>query len=143
MQMTAVECAARLQNARFAVLGTSDERRGAHLVPVVFVTDGSKNIVPVDSVKPKTTTRLRRIANLKRDPSAALLIDHREDDWERLWWVRADLTFDAHDDPTPAESHDLATKYPRYASIGAISSVLRFDIDAYRGWTASPTGTTT
>jgi PPOX class probable F420-dependent enzyme len=139
--MTSIESAARVEAARFAVLGTVDVRHGTHLVPVVFVVDGSTLVVPIDTVKAKTTNRLRRIENLEREPLATLLVDHRDDDWERLWWVRADLTFVANDDPTPSESHNLTAKYPMYQPMGSVSSVLRFEVITYRGWTASPEST--
>ena len=38
--------------------------------------------------KPKSTTRLARLADIARTGRATLLVDHYEDDWSRLWWVR-------------------------------------------------------
>ena len=31
------------------------------------------------------------------EPRCALLVDHYEDDWDALWWVRAELRWQGHD----------------------------------------------
>ena len=48
--------------------------------------------VPVAEVKgvKHRHTGLRRLANLDVNPHATVLVDHYEDDWDALWWVRAD-----------------------------------------------------
>src|SRR5262249_44073956 len=38
--------------------------------------------------KPKTTTRLQRLEDIRRHPEVAVLVDHYDDDWSQLWWVR-------------------------------------------------------
>jgi len=38
--------------------------------------------------KRKSTQRLRRLANI-RQPKVTMLVDHYDDDWTQLWWVRA------------------------------------------------------
>lgn len=40
--------------------------------------------------KPKTTRRLQRLENIRRDPRVTLLVDEYDEDWSNLWWVRAD-----------------------------------------------------
>ena len=40
--------------------------------------------------KPKTTRRLQRLINIEQNPSVALLAEDYDEDWERLWWVRAE-----------------------------------------------------
>jgi len=40
--------------------------------------------------KSKSTLKLQRLENLRRHPAVAVLIDHYDDDWAELWWVRAD-----------------------------------------------------
>ena len=42
--------------------------------------------------KPKATTALRRLDNVRAHPAVSLLVDHYDDDWTRLWWVRVDGT---------------------------------------------------
>ena len=72
--------------ARLATVGLAGQ---PHLVPVTFVLDGDHVYTAVDA-KPKTTTNLRRLRNIGRDPRVAVLADHYEADWDRLWWARAD-----------------------------------------------------
>ena len=49
--------------------------------------------------KPKSTTDLRRLRNIRANPRVAVLADHYEDDWDGLWWVRADGQAAILDDP--------------------------------------------
>ena len=72
--------------ARLATVG-ADGR--PHLVPVVFAVHEQVIYSAVDA-KPKTTQRLRRLANIESNPQVSLLVDHYDEDWTRLWWVRAD-----------------------------------------------------
>jgi len=128
-------CIARLAEAGFGVLGTVDAERGVHLVPVVFVVVGDRLAIPIDTVKPKSTTRLRRATNVTGDPRASLLVDHRSDDWRQLWWVRADLRAARHGDEPWREA--LAQKYPTYRHPGTVIEVIAFDIVTLSGWTAA------
>ncbi len=60
-----------------------------HLVPVVFAVDHEVIYTAVDA-KPKTTQRLRRLANINANPRVTLLVDHYAEDWTQLWWVDPD-----------------------------------------------------
>jgi PPOX class probable F420-dependent enzyme len=127
---------ARLESGGFAVLGTVDERRGVHLVPVIYVVAPGKVAIPIDRVKDKTTMRLRRIENLGNDPRASLLVDHRSDDWAELWWVRADLTFLEVERPA-RWAPVFADRFPPYVVAAAIESVLVLAIESVTGWQAT------
>src|ERR671932_2614874 len=83
------EARARFAAARVARLATADASGRPHLVPIVFAVAGDEVVSAVDA-KPKRTTALRRLANVRENPQVALLADHYEDDWDALWWVRAD-----------------------------------------------------
>ncbi len=88
--MTADEARARFAAARVARLATAGADGRPHLVPVVFAVSGDIIYSAVDA-KPKRTTALRRLANVRQNPAVALLVDHYvDDDWGALWWVRAD-----------------------------------------------------
>ncbi|MDK1019788.1 MAG: pyridoxamine 5'-phosphate oxidase family protein [Actinomycetota bacterium] len=137
MQMDAVDCLMRLESASFGVLGTLDADRGTHLVPVVFAVRGDELVIPIDAVKPKTTTRLRRIDNLRADARASLLVDHRDADWGALWWVQADLEFIGAAELASRWRSALAGKYPQYRPAETIESLLVFTIRSTRGWTAA------
>ena len=71
--------------ARVARLATVSATGQPHLVPVTFAVDGDMIYTAVDH-KPKTTTRLRRLANIAANPQVTLLADHYADDWDQLWW---------------------------------------------------------
>lgn len=134
MRLDTATCRDRLESARFAVLGTTNEDGTPHLVPVVFAVDGTDVLLPVDTVKPKRTTRLARISNLERNPMATLLLDGRSEDWEDLWWVRADVRYLG---PAPlADAEPLRRKYPRYAEGAAIADLVRLRIERVKGWAA-------
>ena len=135
MRLTTPDCWDRLTDATFGVLGTVDAAIGVHLVPVVFALSGETLAVPIDTVKPKASSRLRRITNLEQDSRASLLVDHRSSDWEQLWWVRADMTFVGSVDPD-AWLPDLGERYPLYASTNSVATVITFTIDSLSGWQA-------
>jgi len=87
-----------------------------HVVPVTFAVVGERIFSAVDDVKPKTTKRLARLANVASNPAVSLLADHYEDDWSRLWWVRADGQGEVLA-TLPALALDaLCQKYPQYAA---------------------------
>ena len=132
--MSEDSCRRRLDAAEFAVLATIGPDGSPHAVPVVFALDGDHVLIPVDTVKDKRTTRLRRFANLERDPRAALLADGRSSDWSRLWWVRADLRL--VDTSGSAGSDRLAARYGQYREPGAIESVVRLRVERWTGWAA-------
>jgi len=77
----------RLAAARSGTLGTLDADGRANLVPVCFALDGGRVLLAVDS-KPKRTRKLARVTNIQRAGWATLLVDHYEEAWERVWWVR-------------------------------------------------------
>jgi hypothetical protein len=87
-------------------------------------------------VKPKGDKRLRRVENLLADRRASLLIDHRDDDWSELWWVRVDLEFDGMERPADSWRSRLGIKYSQYRSEGTIDALLMFTIRSILGWTA-------
>jgi PPOX class probable F420-dependent enzyme len=122
----------RFAAARVARLATADAAGLPHPVPVTFAVDGDVVNSAVDA-KPKRGTALKRLAN----PAVALLVDHYADDWNELWWVRADGTgrIVNPDEPegVPALSL-LANRYPRFAARGVVLAV---DVRRWSGWAAS------
>ncbi len=99
-----------------ARLATSDAAGTPHVVPVVFCLREDTIYSPIDG-KPKASTRLKRLTNLGDNPSASLLLDHYDSDWQRLWWIRLDATGDAlrTDTQTTEQLEELLLgKYPQY-----------------------------
>lgn len=115
-------------------------RDGApHLVPVVFAGAGDVLYTVVDD-KPKRTRCLQRLVNLRSQPRCALLVDHYDADWSRLWWVRADGDATVVDEPP--SSHRglelLAARYPAYADARPSGPLIVVTVNRWRGWCAAP-----
>ena len=137
-----------VEAARVARLATVDAQGRPHLVPVCFVlesggesSDGDRVHIAVDH-KPKRTTELRRTANLQATGHACLLVDHYDEDWSRLWWVRLDGHGEQSHDPDEAGRavDALAAKYPQYREQRPDGPVLTLEVEAYRGWSATALG---
>jgi PPOX class probable F420-dependent enzyme len=138
--MTPQEARARFAAARVARLATADADGIPHLVPVVFAVDGDVVYSAVDA-KPKRTTALRRLDNVRANPRVALLADHYDDaDWNALWWVRADGSGRVLD-PPDAEAHAavslLLARYPQYRATPPAGPVLAVDVHHWLGWSAT------
>ena len=118
--------------ARLATVG-ADGR--PHVVPICFAVKGDTLYTAVDE-KPKRTRRLKRLANIEANPQVEVLIDHYEDDWSRLWWVRLRGTARIVDDRTAVEL--LAAKYPQYARQPPSGPVIAVTIEERTEWTSSP-----
>ena len=106
-----------------------------HLVPCCFALGGEVVYSAVDA-KPKSTLALQRLANLRADPRAALLIDFYSDDWSTLWWVRIDglgRVIESGAERDAAVSL-LAQKYDQYTTKPPLGAVVAIDIVAWRGW---------
>jgi PPOX class probable F420-dependent enzyme len=129
-----LEIKARFATAPVAVLGTLGPS-GPRLVPVTFVVDGDVIRTAVDG-KPKRTTRLARLDDIARDPRVSLLVQHWEEDWSRLWWVRADGLARVSGDPEELAmtAAALREKYPQYAEIPVTGPVIVVDVRRWSSW---------
>lgn len=129
-----------VRTARVARLATVDATGRPHLVPVCFVLDddGDRVHLAVDH-KPKRGTELRRTANLRATGHASLLVDHYDEDWSRLWWVRLDGHGGQVHDSTEAEHalDALAAKYPQYRAQRPDGPLLAVEVRGWRGWSAT------
>ena len=140
VRLTDDEARIRLAGSVHGVLSTVHPTRGVDAVPAVYAIDDDGLLaVPVDTVKPKASTRLQRERNLEIDPRAALLVEHwNRDDWSRLWWVRAELRFEAN--PGPDRTADLADRlagrYPQYRD-RPFARILVLRIIGLAGWAAT------
>jgi PPOX class probable F420-dependent enzyme len=109
------EARARFSQARVARLATVDSKNNPHLVPICFAVDGDTVYSAVDA-KPKTTPDLKRLRNIAAHPDVTLLVDHYEDDWTMVWWVRVDGNATVADDGPERDRgvEALAGKYEQY-----------------------------
>lgn len=135
--MIATEARARFAAARVARLATADAAGHPHLVPIAFAVSGDTVYSAVDA-KPKRTKALRRLANVRENPIVSLLVDHwDEEDWEALWWVRADgrgRVLDPAEPEARAAVEALRERYPRQLADG---EVLAVDVERWSGWAGS------
>ena len=138
LKLTAAEARQRFAAAPVARLATVGPAGRPHLVPVTFAVDGDHVYTAVDA-KPKTTTNLRRLRNIRRDPRVAVLADHYEADWDRLWWARADGLASILGEPAgrarPLEL--LAARYPQYRVNPPAGPVIAIAVERWTGWAAS------
>jgi len=138
MRLTEEQAWQRVTEAAHGYLATLHPERGIDSVPVVFAVDAGRRIfVPVDTVKPKSTTALRRIENIRRDPRCTLLVDHYESDWSRLWWVRLHcLAAEPVAVDVAAFSSLLASRYPHYEAAGSVVGGIVLTVTTVTGWAA-------
>lgn len=119
-------------------LATVGEDGRPHLVPVTFAVHRGSVYTAVDH-KPKSTRDLRRLANVRANPRVALLADHYEDDWTRLWWVRVDgraaVVADAARMAEPVRL--LVDRYPQYRDHPPEGPVIAITIESWTGWSAT------
>ena len=127
----------RFAQAPVARLATVTPDGRPHLVPVVFAVDGEVIYTAVDA-KPKTTQRLRRLANIDGNPRVSLLVDHYAEDWTRLWWVRVDGVAAIHHDGNAMRiGRDLLrVKYDQYQSVPLNGPVIAVTVRRWSSWQA-------
>jgi len=120
-----------------AMLATVGADGAPHLVPVVFAVHDDVVYTAVDA-KRKSTQRLRRLANIEANPKVSMLVDHYDDDWTQLWWVRADGIAAIH-----YSGEEMATgyallrkKYPQYQRIALDGPVVTVDVQRWASWQA-------
>lgn len=136
MRMERKQAHHSIEQARVARLATADARARPHLVPVTFAVDGDVVVTAVDH-KPKATTALRRLRNIRENPRVTLLVDHYEDDWSRLWWSRADgeaALADAAERPDLVEQ--LVAKYRQYQRQRPAGTLIVIEVHRWSGWSA-------
>ncbi|HEV3406104.1 MAG TPA: TIGR03668 family PPOX class F420-dependent oxidoreductase [Candidatus Dormibacteraeota bacterium] len=126
----------RLAEARVAHLATVGPGGRPHVVPITFAYDGDALYFAVDA-KPKRTTDLLRLRNIAANPAVAVLVDHYDEDWNRLWWVRVDGTarvLGAAQADHPVDL--LVERYAQYRRARPSGPVVEISIDRISGWSA-------
>jgi PPOX class probable F420-dependent enzyme len=124
----------RLATARVGRLATVTADGRPHVVPVCFALDAGRIYTAVDA-KPKTTQALRRLENVRASGRASLLVDHYEEDWSRLWWVRVDGPAEVVD-AGPALAA-LAGKYAQYRDSPPEGPAIAITPERWRSWIPS------
>jgi PPOX class probable F420-dependent enzyme len=109
-----------LDAQRVARLATADAAGRPHVVPICYALAGDTVYFTIDEKpKRKPGASLKRLANLRENPFAALVVDRYDEDWSRLGWVmlqgRAEVL-------ESGPEHDLAqatlrARYPQLAAM--------------------------
>jgi PPOX class probable F420-dependent enzyme len=139
MRLDPDEARRRFAAGRVAYLATLRPDGTAAQVPIVFEVTGDRVVSVVDA-KPKRTPELARLRHIARDPRVALLVDHYQDDWKLLWWVRAEgmaqvVAGGPERDDALAR---LLAKYPQYETLdGPFGDAVIVEVTRWTGWSAS------
>jgi PPOX class probable F420-dependent enzyme len=129
----------RFAEARVARLATVRADGRPHLVPVVMAMEGDRIYTVVDA-KPKESRRLQRLSNVAAHPDVSVLVDHYDEDWSAIWWVRADgLARVVEQGPERERAIDLVVaKYPQEAADReGYGASLVVEIQHWVGWAAT------
>jgi len=123
-----------LGRARVGRLATVGSDGRPHVVPICFALDGDTLYTAVDQ-KPKSTRRLRRLANIEANPAVEIVIDHWDEDWSLLWWVR--LSGQARVVEQDARGLELLqAKYPQYRADPPAGPFIVVAVESRREWRA-------
>jgi PPOX class probable F420-dependent enzyme len=125
----------RVAEAPVGRLATIDPDGRPNVVPFVFVLDGDTLYTTVDA-KPKRTTRLKRLANIERDPRVTVLVDEYAERWRSLWWVRVRGAGRLVEDGGEAARALglLRAKYSQYEETDPGEIVIAIDAEDWSAW---------
>lgn len=125
----------RVADARVARLASVGADGRPHLVPICFALAGDTLYTAVDT-KPKRSPRLKRLANIRAHPDVSVLVDHYEEDWSRLWWVRLSGRARVVDKGAELDRAIalLSGRYEQYREQPPPGPAIVLSIDEWRGW---------
>ena len=125
-----------VESARVARLATVRPDGRPHLVPVTFAFAAPDVLVTAVDHKPKRTSALQRLRNVEAHPQVSLLVDHYDDDWAALWWVRMDATAHVVRDGASRSrlAEPLVHKYEAYAPTPPAGPVVVMTVHTVVSW---------
>jgi PPOX class probable F420-dependent enzyme len=125
----------RVGDARIGRLGTVTVDGRPHLVPVCFALLDDVVYTAVDA-KAKSTLELRRLKNIAANPATCMLVDHYDEIWTSLWWVRLDGSARVVGSTPEAEraTNALTAKYHQYGTVAITGPVIAFEIATWTAW---------
>ncbi len=128
----------RVTGAPVARLATVRPDGHPHIVPITFALSGDTVMTAVDH-KPKTTSRLQRLRNIRARPVASVLVDYYDDDWTRLWWVRGDGTASIVQEGVERDQAVtlLVAKYPPYRERPPEGPVIVIVVASWTSWSGA------
>lgn len=124
----------RVEAARVARLATLRPNATPHIVPITFVLLARLIVTAIDH-KPKATRSLQRLRNIEVNPSVSVLFDQYDDDWDQLWWVRADGTARTEEPSAlPGAFEALVMKYPPYCKHRPRGPLIVVQVQQWASW---------
>lgn len=135
MKLSPLDARQRFVTSPVARLATADAHGVPHAVPVTFAVLDDVLYFAVDD-KPKSSWDLRRLRNIRENPSVAVLVDHYDEDWSALWWVRADGRGEVLEDGEERRHavELLCGKYQQYKDSPPQGPAVAVRIDRWSGW---------
>lgn len=129
----------RVRAARVGRLATVRADGSPRVVPCWFALDGDVFYTAVDDLKPKSTLALGRLDDVRATERVSLLVDHDDDDWQRLWWVRLDGRARILDPSLDADERAravdlLAAQHPPYRDRPPPGAVVAVQIERWTSW---------
>jgi PPOX class probable F420-dependent enzyme len=126
----------RIGDARVARLATVRPDGRPHVVPVTFAAARPDLLVTAVDHKPKRTADLQRLRNIEANPEVSLLVDHYDEDWSALWWVRVDATARVvREEPERTTlTRALEEKYAAYADRAPAGPVIAMAVHTVTSW---------
>lgn len=136
MRLDPAEAKARFAASPVARLATAGRDGRPHVVPCTFAIDDLGRIVIGIDNKPKTSINLRRLRNISENPQVSLIADHYDNDWNQLWWARADGTAAIERSGAAHQAHwsQLTSKYPQYDGQVLEGPMILVTVESWSGW---------
>jgi PPOX class probable F420-dependent enzyme len=129
----------RLLATKFvARLATAGGDGRPHIVPICFALEDNTLYFAID-FKPKRTANLKRLRNIATNPAVSVLVDHYEENWDKLWWVRLDGEARLVTEQAEVEQAllRLAQRYEQYRATRPAGPVVAITIERMAGWSAT------
>jgi PPOX class probable F420-dependent enzyme len=110
-----------------------------HLVPITFALLDDDTLVSAVDHKPKRTAALQRLANVAANSTVCVLADHYSENWDELWWVRADgrarVLEPGQDEAARAPAlRALGDRYEQYRERPPDGAVILITVARWSGW---------
>lgn len=136
MRLDPAQARERFIASRVLRLATAAADGQPHVVPCTFAVDAAGRIVTGIDNKPKASANLRRLANIAENPRVSLLADRYSDDWEQLWWARADglASIERAGAEHAAHWQLLRARYPQYEDQILVGPVIVVHVKTWSGW---------
>jgi PPOX class probable F420-dependent enzyme len=136
------EAIRRLEEARVGSMATLRPDGTPHVIPFVFalVSEGvALRVYWAVDHKTKRSAELQRLVNLRAHPAVEIEVNGYDDEWRRLWWVRASGSGREVGSQVEREGAiaALCARYAQYRERPPAGPVVAIDIDRVTGWTGT------